>query len=111
MADRDRKALICQQSPSRVSGIDFIRVVDPTGDQRRLHVFFLIDPEALDVNPFDILTDPPAGFARIEAVEDDSTIDVAVLAWDRVPDAQGALRTVLVIDVAQAGGFQLSTLR
>ena len=109
MADQDRKALICTQSPSTVTGIDFIRVVDPS-DQRRLHVFFLIDPDALDVNPFDITTAPPAGLARIEAETDDSTVEIAALSWDQVPDAQGALRTVLVVDVERPGGFQLYRL-
>lgn len=105
MADRDRKALICQQSPLLVTGIDFVRVLDPH-DQTRLQVFFLVDADTLDVAPFDLLATPPPGFARIEAVEDDSTVAVTALAWDRVPDAQGALRTVLVVDTEEPGGFQ-----
>lgn len=109
MAEGDRKGLICEQSPIRVTGIDFVGVVDP-GDQRRLHVFFLVDPDALDVDPFDILAPPPPGFARIDAVEDDGGVAVAALAWDRVPDAQGVLRTVLVVDVPAPGGFQLYRL-
>ena len=52
MPDLDRKALICQQAILRVTGIDFVQVVDPD-DQRQLRVFFLIDPDALGVDPFD----------------------------------------------------------
>ncbi len=105
MAERDRKALICQQTTLQVTGIDFVQVVDPHV-QTRLNVFFLVDPDALDVDPFDILTAPPADFARIDAVEDDSSVSIAALSWDRVPDAQGTLRTVLVIDVEEPGDFQ-----
>ena len=109
MADRDRKALICEQATLQVTGIDFVRVVDPEV-QTRLEVFFLVDPDALDVDPFDLLSALPAGFARIDAVADDSTVAIAGLSWDRVPDAQGALRTVLVIDTEQPGGFQIYRL-
>lgn len=109
MAERDRKALICQQDPSTVTGIDFVRVVDPQ-DQRRLQVFFLIDPNTLDVNPFNIALQPPLHFARIEAVEDDSDVEIAELSWQQEPDAQGTMRTVLVIDVVEPGGFQLYRL-
>ena len=86
-----------------------MRVVDPEV-QTRLEVFFLIDPNLLEVDPFDILSAPPAGFARIDAVEDDSTVAIAALSWDQVPDAQGALRTVLVIDTEEPGGFQIYRL-
>jgi hypothetical protein len=109
MAERDRKALICEQAEPQVTGIDFIRVVDPAV-QTRLEVFFLVDPNALDLDPFDILSAPPAGFARIDAVADDSTVAIAALAWDSVPDAQGAPRTVLVIDTEEPGGFQIYRL-
>jgi hypothetical protein len=109
MAERDRKALICEQATLLVTGIDFVRVVDPEV-QTRLEIFFLVDPDALDVDPFDLLIPPPAGFARIDAVADDSTVAIAALSWDRVPDAQGALRTVLVIDTEAPGGFQIYRL-
>ena len=109
MVERDRKALICEQATLQVTGIDFVRVADPEV-QTRLEVFFLVDPDALDVDPFDILSAPPAGFARIDAVADDSTVAIAALSWDRVPDAQGALRTVLVIDTEEPGGFQIYRL-
>ncbi len=107
MPDLDRKALICQQT--QITGIDFVQVVDPN-DQRQLRVFFIVDPDALGVDPFDLLATLPAGFARIDAVADDSGVAVAALSWDRVPDAQGALRTVLVVDVEEPGGFQLYRL-
>ena len=76
MAELDRKALICQQATIRVTGIDFVRVFDPE-DQHRLQVFFLVDPDTLDVDPFDLLVLPPPGFVNIEAIEDDSTVDIA----------------------------------
>ena len=41
---------------------------------------------------------------------DDSTVAIAALSWDRVPDAQGALRTVLVVDTEEPGGFQIYRL-
>lgn len=109
MAERDRKALMCEQDPSRVTGIDFVRVVEPQV-QDQLEVFFLIDPDLLDVNPFDVSTAPPTGFATIEAVEDDSTVEIALLSWGQSEDAQGVLRRVLVIDVVAPGGFQLCRL-
>lgn len=105
MSELDRKALICQQAPLVVTGMDFVRVFDPE-DQRRLQVFFLVDPDALDMDPFDVLVLPPPGFVRIEAVDDDSTVDIAAVFWDQAPDAQGQMRTVLVIDVEEPGGFQ-----
>src|SRR5690606_34938538 len=109
MAGRDRKALICEQAELRVTGIDFVRVVDPEV-QTRLEVFFLVDPDALDVDPFDLTSAPPAAFARIDAAENDGTVAIAAMAWDRAPDAQGALRTVLVIDTEEPGGFQIYRL-
>jgi hypothetical protein len=109
MAGRDRKALICEQAvPAQVTGIDFVRVVDPEV-QTRLEVFFLIDPEDL-ADPFDLLAAPPPGFARIDAVEEEGTVAITAMSWDRVPDAQGALRTVLVIDTEEPGGFQIYRL-
>lgn len=108
MAARDRKALICEQATLQVTGIDFVRVVDPEV-QTRLEVFFLVDPNVL-ADPFDLLVAPPPGFARIDAVEDDGTVVIAALSWDQVPDAQGALRTVLVIDTEEPGGFQIYRL-
>ena len=108
MAERDRKALICDQAVLQVTGIDFVRVVDPEV-QTRLEVFFLVDPDDL-ADPFDILSAVPAGFARIEAVADDGTVAIAALSWDQVPDAQGALRTVLVIDTEEPGGFEIYRL-
>ena len=61
-----------------MTGIDFVQVVDP-GDQRQLRVFFLVDPDALGVDPFDLLAALPAGFARIDAVADDSGVPIAAL--------------------------------
>lgn len=109
MADGDRKSRICEQTTIRVTGIDFVRVVDPK-DQTRLHVFFLIDPDALDVDPFDILTAPPAGFAQIAPIDGNGQVEIVAVSWDRVPDAQGSERTVLVIDVAAPGSFQFYRL-
>lgn len=109
MAARDRKALICEQTPPpQVTGIDFVRVVDPEV-QTRLEVFFLVDPNLL-ADPFGLLSAPPAGFARIDAVADDGAVAIAALSWDQVPDAQGELRTVLVIDTEEPGGFQIYLL-
>ncbi|MDO6416123.1 baseplate J/gp47 family protein [Sphingomonas sp. BIUV-7] len=42
--------------------------------------------------------------------DSDDTIAIAALAWDRLPDAQGNLRAVLVIDVEQPGDFRLYRL-
>src|SRR5215210_8530128 len=109
MPERDRKSLICDQATSRVTGIDFVRVADPAV-QTRLHVFFIVDPDALDVDPFNLLAPLPLDFARINAVEDDSSVPIVALSWDRLPDAQGTPRTVLVVDVEEPGGFQLYQL-
>ena len=47
MAGFDRRAALCEQpAPPRVTGIDFVQVVDPH-DQHVLQVFFLIDPDTL----------------------------------------------------------------
>lgn len=109
MAEPDRKSLICSQPASRVTGIDFVRVTDPH-DQRQLQVFFLIDPDQLAVDPFDITAEPPPAFATIAAVETDTVIEVADLSWGQEPDAQGALRRVLVIDVDEIADFQIYRL-
>jgi hypothetical protein len=109
MPDPDRKSLICSQAESRVTGIDFVRVADPE-DQRQLQVFFLIDPDQLAVDPFDTTADPPTAFATITAVETDTVIEVAALSWDQEPDAQGALRRVLVIDIDELADFQIYRL-
>ena len=61
MAERDRKALICEQAqPPQVTGIDFVRVVDPEV-QTRLEVFFLYRRRGPRPIRYDLLNAPAAG--------------------------------------------------
>jgi hypothetical protein len=50
MPGEDRLTALLEQPIKRVTGIDFIRVVDPA-DQRILQVFFVVEPDRL-ANPF-----------------------------------------------------------
>lgn len=51
MSTEDRLKALCEQPVKRVTGIDFIQVVDPH-DQRVLHVYFIVDPETLQAPTF-----------------------------------------------------------
>ena len=102
MSGRDRETLLqAQARPARVTGIDFVRVLDPA-DQRELDVYFLVEPGELTTP----LTTTPIPRERISIV---STSGGERLA--RVPVVGAALavgdggRQVLRLTVAEPGDF------
>jgi hypothetical protein len=67
----DRLTALCEQDPKRVTGIDFVQVVDPA-DQTVLRVFFLIDPDDLD--------DPIVETAALPADVSPDTVHIASIS-------------------------------
>ncbi|MFN3389088.1 MAG: hypothetical protein ACK40O_09145 [Allosphingosinicella sp.] len=58
----DRRGMLCDQAPPRLTGIDFVQVVDPA-DQTELLVFFVVDPGLVvtaDGPPPVLMVDPAA---------------------------------------------------
>ena len=111
----DRKSLLCAQVPLALTGIDFIQVVDPDL-QTVLRVFFIVDP--VDMQP---PLAPPASLVNdgdtiasgltVEIVSQESgeASEVERADWHRLAGVAG-LRTVLEVEVAEAGGFSPYTL-
>ncbi len=117
MANEDRLTLLLSQK--KVTGLDFIQVVDPQ-DQTVLRVFFLIDPDELD-NPIVQTTDLPFSVPLEQIPETVNIVSVSggerlaeVLVVEatyqkEVPfDAQS--RTVLELKTAEPGDFSLYRL-
>ena len=109
MVGLSRKSLICDQATPRVTGIDFIQVVDPS-DQRVLRVFFLVDPDSLVppmVAPAPLPAPADPGSVTIESVsggESIASVDVVAATWDSVATGAGP-RTVLELTVDRPGDF------
>jgi hypothetical protein len=104
MSGPGRKALLCEQDPSIVTGIDFI-LVNPAA-RRELSVFFVLDPDALDQRPVNTALVPIEFSATITGVEDGRGIGVDDIAWATATAPDGSTRTVLFILAAEDGGFQ-----
>jgi len=112
----DRRTLICQQAlPPAFTGIDFVQVVDHTV-QTVLHVFFIIDPDQL-IDPATGLAAIPEAAAfgaadlnRIRITSQSTGLDVGIerADWVNVIVA-GQARTVLEVEVEEAGDFSLYT--
>ena len=51
MPGQNRRTALCEQLSKEVTGIDFVQVVVPML-QTVLHVYFIVEPDELDVNPF-----------------------------------------------------------
>jgi hypothetical protein len=102
----DRLIALCDQSTMRVTGIDFIQIVDPHV-QTLLRVFFVIDPDTL-VNPLAATLPSPFPPEKIEIRSTTGDVPVLVSAagatWRGFTTPAGA-RTVLEIEVAEPGGF------
>lgn len=114
MPAQDRRTALCEQDPPLVTGIDFIRVVDPH-DQHLLQVFFLIDPDDLD--------DPIIDNAALPADAAPETVTiVSVSGGERLAEVEvvratylevpfdGETRTVLEVEAAEPGDFSIYRL-
>ena len=111
----DRRAALCEQPPPpRVTGIDFVQVVDP-GDQRLLRVFFLIDPDTLAapmVATAALPVDAAAGLVSIVSTSGGESVAeprIVRLTWMSVPTDAGP-RTILEVEVAEPGDFSIYRL-
>ncbi len=115
----DRKSALCAQS--RLTGIDFIQVVEPLV-QDRLRLFFVVEPDTLDVpmvNPAavpDPIAPNEAGAAvaapfavRMEALDSGPAVTVDNVFWRRIQSTAG-LRLALEVVVAAPGDFGLYRL-
>jgi hypothetical protein len=107
MGPEDRLIALCDQQTKRVTGIDFIQIVDPHV-QTLLRMFFVIDPDTL-INP--LAAALPSSFPP-EKIEIRSTtggdpplvVPATSATWRRFTTPAGD-RTVLEIQVAEPGGF------
>ncbi|MGJ8628238.1 MAG: hypothetical protein ACSHXB_14855 [Sulfitobacter sp.] len=121
MAELDRKTRICQQANPVVTGMDFVQVVSHV-TQNVLHVFFLVDPGAVDGGaafPDADFVDPtirndwvPADLLMlsITAPETGDVVRITGAAWIIVTRNDVA-RKVLEITVEAPGGPELYDLR
>jgi hypothetical protein len=114
MSGEDRLTALLEQPVKRVTGIDFIQVVNPA-DQTLLRVFFLIDPDKLSgpiVNtadlPVDISTDTVT-IVSISGGERLAEVPVVRTTYKQVP-LDGEMRTVLEVQTAEAGDFSIYRL-
>jgi hypothetical protein len=121
MAGVDRKTALCNQT--RLTGIDFIQVVDPAA-QDRLRVFFAVEPSALDVPMVDPLAlvppVPPAEagppvpapglVVSIVSQETGRSVEIVNVAW-RVIAAPAGNRLALEISVERSGDFSIHRLK
>ena len=92
MSGEDRLTALLEQKPvKRVTGIDFVQVVDPA-DQTVLRVFFLIDPDTLS-DPIVNTTDLPAN------VSTDTVTIISISGGERlaeVPVVRATYKQVLL---------------
>ena len=111
MANEDRLTLLLSQN--KVTGIDFIQVVDPH-DQTLLRVFFLINPDQLAdpiVNPADlpveVLPEDISHTVTITSVSGGERLAQVpvVRATYRQLSLDGQSRTVLAVETAEPGDF------
>lgn len=116
----DRKSAICDQT--RLTGIDFIQVVDPNV-QTVLRVFFVVEPSALDVPMVDPtqlvppaanqeegpLLAEPALAVEIVSVETGRQVEIDGLGW-RLVRAPAGIRLALEITVVEPGDFSIHRL-
>jgi hypothetical protein len=114
-----RRAALCQQVIKKLTGIDFVQVVDPAV-QTVLRVFFIIDPTTtvpVLVNAGTVPAVPPgnsqgpavaAGVApltRLATAAGDVVLPIKARRWRRVISF-GAPRVVLELEVDEPGGFE-----
>ena len=114
MAGEDRLTALLEQTVKRVTGIDFVQVVDPD-DQTVLRVFFLIDPDQL-ADPIVPSSDLPA------EVPPETVHIVSISGGEQFPEVpvkkttylqvslDGETRTALQIQTASPGDFSMYRL-
>jgi hypothetical protein len=113
MPGEDRLTALCEQDPTRVTGIDFVQVVDPA-DQTVLRVFFLIDPDELVdpivTAPFPVDMPPETvTIVSISGGERLAEVPVVRATYLEVP-FNGDLRTALEVKTAEPGDFSIYRL-
>lgn len=101
MATEDRLTALLALAPKTLTGIDFVRVIE-AHDQRRLHVYFHVDPEEL-TTPFTTTPIFPTEVSLLPAAGVDAAPPVEVVAT-RITVGEDA-RTVLEVEVAEPGDF------
>ncbi len=109
----DRRGMLCDQVPSRLTGIDFVQVVDPS-DQTELLVFFVVEPDLVVVAPGPVfMVDPLAlplafgGAVTATAVgggETAAAMTPLAAEYRSVPIG-GANRIALHLEFAKPGDF------
>lgn len=110
----DRLTALCEQDPKKVTGIDFVQVVDPA-DQTVLRVFFIIDPDDLDdpiVETADLPVDVSPASVKIASISGGERLaEVSVIraTYMQVP-FEGEVRTVLEVETQEPGDFSLYRL-
>ncbi|MEE8523775.1 MAG: hypothetical protein V3T72_07565 [Thermoanaerobaculia bacterium] len=106
MPGEDRRTALCQQQPPRLTGIDFIQVVDPDL-QTLLRVFFIIDPDDLDdpmVANADLPVSAPPSTVSIVSVSGGAEVTVTAVTWREI-FLDGQPRTVLEVETEAPGDF------
>ncbi|GKT07114.1 hypothetical protein [Desulforhabdus sp. TSK] len=114
MASEDRLTALLEQTVKRVTGIDFVQVVDPA-DQTVLHVYFLLNPDELDdpivstgLLPVDVTTES-VRIVSTSGGEQFAEVPV-VRATYRQVSLDGEARTVLEVQTAHPGDFSIYRL-
>jgi hypothetical protein len=114
MASEDRLTALLDQTVKRVTGIDFVQVVDPA-DQTVLHVYFLINPDELAdpivktaLLPVDVSTDT-VSIVSTSGGEQFAEVPVARATYRQVV-VDGEKRTVLEVQTAHPGDFSIYRL-
>lgn len=114
MATEDRLTALLEQSIKRVTGIDFVQVVDP-GDQTLLHVYFLINPDELAdpiVSTALLSVDVATDTVRIVSTsggEQFAEVPVVRATYRQVM-LDGEARTVLEVQTPHPGDFSVYRL-
>jgi hypothetical protein len=114
MAGEDRRTALLEQPVKRVTGIDFVQVVDPA-DQTVLRVYFLLDPDTLSDPivttaslPVDVSTNTVT-IISLSGGERLATVPVVRATYKQVP-LDGETRTVLEVQTNEPGDFSLYRL-
>lgn len=119
MTSPGRRLALCAQAVRTLTGIDFVQVVDPT-DQRRLRVFFVIEPDqtvppmiapaqvpvlapGIDEGPG--ATTGASLTVRVETAAERTAAQIDTVRWRRVRTVVDT-RVALEIDMHEAGGFE-----
>ena len=123
MPSEDRLTALLEQPVRRVTGIDFIQVVD-RADQTVLRVYFLIDPDNDSSTPdLDKLSDPIVNTTNLPVnVSTDTVTIVSLSGGERLAEVpvvratykqvplDSKQRTVLEVQTTEAGDFSIYRL-